>query len=403
LFATARRRTLRRSSETTTQEALGRMSPSHYDFHEPVSLHGRLDPWSDDQTTTTYESRHFYNLWQTQEITRAGRQGSEPVVLDDFVLPDVVDDYEFEPGYPARGGIRRAAHPARRASPAPRDSRVAAVRPRPAVSPASGHGARLTVLPAQARTNASAATSTGQQPPPLRPVLPALEPGEDEEDNPFARTSVSASTWFRATAAAAGVFGAVLFGRVLLEASKPPSAQASRPLTAAALDATPEPASPTPSLPGPADPEPVVAASDTTTPQLRAAASKRSNERPARRASRRSSTREDTSDETARRVAASSKQPNTGNPAPVRVPAVAEPRESKTVDSAPAMLRINSRPWSQVFIDGKLIGNTPQLGIQLSAGKHSVRLVNSEFGMSKTIALKLGAGESVTRVEILSE
>jgi serine/threonine-protein kinase len=78
-------------------------------------------------------------------------------------------------------------------------------------------------------------------------------------------------------------------------------------------------------------------------------------------------------------------------------------RDSKSARGVPAMLRINSRPWSQIFIDGKWIGNTPQLGIQLSAGNHSVRLVNSEFGMSKTFTVKLAAGEQVTRVETLTE
>ncbi|HKP58361.1 MAG TPA: PEGA domain-containing protein [Polyangiales bacterium] len=77
--------------------------------------------------------------------------------------------------------------------------------------------------------------------------------------------------------------------------------------------------------------------------------------------------------------------------------------DSKASNGTPGLLRINSRPWSQVFIDGKLIGNTPQFGISLPAGKHSVRLVNAEFGMSKVFTLKLGAGESVTRVEMLSE
>ncbi len=71
--------------------------------------------------------------------------------------------------------------------------------------------------------------------------------------------------------------------------------------------------------------------------------------------------------------------------------------------AAPGTLRINSRPWSQVFVDDRLIGNTPQLDISLPAGSHKVRLTNPEFGMSKVISLHVRAGETVTRVETLEE
>lgn len=65
------------------------------------------------------------------------------------------------------------------------------------------------------------------------------------------------------------------------------------------------------------------------------------------------------------------------------------------------MLRINSRPWSQVYLDGRLIGNTPQMSLQVPAGRYTVRLANPELGMSKTIFVTVAAGESVTRVESL--
>lgn len=68
---------------------------------------------------------------------------------------------------------------------------------------------------------------------------------------------------------------------------------------------------------------------------------------------------------------------------------------------APGTLRINSRPWSQVFIDGRLIGNTPQMSVSVPAGSYSVRLSNPELGMSKTFTVHVGAGELVTRVESL--
>jgi len=66
-------------------------------------------------------------------------------------------------------------------------------------------------------------------------------------------------------------------------------------------------------------------------------------------------------------------------------------------------LRVNSRPWAQVYVDGKLVGHTPQLGLNVPAGAHNVRLVNSVFAMSKTFRLNVRQGERVTRVETLEE
>jgi serine/threonine-protein kinase len=75
--------------------------------------------------------------------------------------------------------------------------------------------------------------------------------------------------------------------------------------------------------------------------------------------------------------------------------------EPATTSAPPGTLRINSRPWSQVFIDGRLIGNTPQMAVSVPAGRYTVRLSNPELGMSKTIILQVAAGELVTRVETL--
>lgn len=66
-------------------------------------------------------------------------------------------------------------------------------------------------------------------------------------------------------------------------------------------------------------------------------------------------------------------------------------------------LRINSRPWSQVFIDNQLVGTTPLLNLSVRAGQHSVRLVNEEFGMRKTFDVSVRAGESVSQVVSLDD
>lgn len=93
--------------------------------------------------------------------------------------------------------------------------------------------------------------------------------------------------------------------------------------------------------------------------------------------------------------------PSTPAPAPAKA---ATSDDSSASDSAAhGTLRINSRPWSQVYVDGKLIGNTPQMSIDVKSGAHSVRLVNTEFSMSKVIELNVAPGEVVSRVEMLDE
>jgi hypothetical protein len=67
------------------------------------------------------------------------------------------------------------------------------------------------------------------------------------------------------------------------------------------------------------------------------------------------------------------------------------------------ILRINSLPWAQVFIDGRMVGYTPQRGISLTPGEHDVRLVNSAFKMRKTLHVRIAQGQQVTRSEILED
>lgn len=66
-------------------------------------------------------------------------------------------------------------------------------------------------------------------------------------------------------------------------------------------------------------------------------------------------------------------------------------------------LRITSLPWAQVFVDGRMVGYTPQRGIRLTPGEHAVQLVNPEFNMRKTLQVQIARGEEVTRRELLEE
>jgi hypothetical protein len=44
-----------------------------------------------------------------------------------------------------------------------------------------------------------------------------------------------------------------------------------------------------------------------------------------------------------------------------------------------ATIKVNSRPWAEVFIDGHSVGNTP-IQRPVYEGKHEVKLVNPEAG-----------------------
>ncbi len=73
------------------------------------------------------------------------------------------------------------------------------------------------------------------------------------------------------------------------------------------------------------------------------------------------------------------------------------------VMGGPGRLRINSRPWSQVSVDGQNIGTTPQMNISLSSGRHRVTLVNPEFNIRKTITVNIRPGETTTRIVNLTD
>ncbi len=89
---------------------------------------------------------------------------------------------------------------------------------------------------------------------------------------------------------------------------------------------------------------------------------------------------------------------------PARRDAVAPspaPRPKASTGGGTGTLRLNSRPWSQVYVDGKMIGNTPQMNITLAAGEHRITLLNPEFQIRKNITVKIKAGETQTQIVTL--
>lgn len=63
-------------------------------------------------------------------------------------------------------------------------------------------------------------------------------------------------------------------------------------------------------------------------------------------------------------------------------------------------LRINSKPWTKIFIDGTDTNlNTPQTAYQLSPGMHQVMLYNPEFGIRDTFSIHVIKGETQTVIK----
>jgi hypothetical protein len=60
-------------------------------------------------------------------------------------------------------------------------------------------------------------------------------------------------------------------------------------------------------------------------------------------------------------------------------------------------LTLDTSPWSQVTVDGASLGQTPIVRAKLSAGPHTLVLVNSERGLSTTYQVTIEAGKTTVR------
>ena len=58
-----------------------------------------------------------------------------------------------------------------------------------------------------------------------------------------------------------------------------------------------------------------------------------------------------------------------------------------------AELRINSKPPCQLIIDGRDMGWTPQRGIAVAPGRHTVVFRNREFGVERKVIVDAKVGE----------
>jgi len=67
---------------------------------------------------------------------------------------------------------------------------------------------------------------------------------------------------------------------------------------------------------------------------------------------------------------------------------------SAAASGGDATLNINSFPSSAIILDGKPLGQTPQLKISVPAGEHTVTFINSDQNLKKTMKVTVAAGDT---------
>jgi serine/threonine-protein kinase len=58
-------------------------------------------------------------------------------------------------------------------------------------------------------------------------------------------------------------------------------------------------------------------------------------------------------------------------------------------------LSVDATPWAQVYVDGRLVGETPIDRFPLPPSEVTVKLVNPELSRSVTRRVKVAAGQRV--------
>jgi hypothetical protein len=102
--------------------------------------------------------------------------------------------------------------------------------------------------------------------------------------------------------------------------------------------------------------------------------------------------------------------PDEDKPAPKKVasaaPAEGKPEKSaeKSAAGGEGYLRLGSKPWTNIVVDGKETGlHTPQTHLKLAAGSHRITLVNPQFNIKETFSVDIRSGETETVIKDLRQ
>lgn len=82
--------------------------------------------------------------------------------------------------------------------------------------------------------------------------------------------------------------------------------------------------------------------------------------------------------------------------APVHTTASSPPAPDAQVAET-GMLNLDSSPWSVVIAEGRVLGQTPLMGVRLTAGSHVLTLRNPDLGIETQYTVNIEAGKTVAR------
>jgi serine/threonine-protein kinase len=83
---------------------------------------------------------------------------------------------------------------------------------------------------------------------------------------------------------------------------------------------------------------------------------------------------------------------------PVAAPSVAvKPVAKRPVAASTGLLRLDTVPWTQVYLNGKKLGDTPLVDVKVPAGSLELTLVNEDEKIRTVIDLEVVAGQTTTK------
>jgi hypothetical protein len=91
-------------------------------------------------------------------------------------------------------------------------------------------------------------------------------------------------------------------------------------------------------------------------------------------------------------------------PAAEKSPAEKAPEKGPAASGggADGWLRLGSKPWTNIVVDGRETGlHTPQTHLKLAAGSHRITLTNPQFNIKETFSVDIKSGETETVIKDL--
>jgi len=105
-------------------------------------------------------------------------------------------------------------------------------------------------------------------------------------------------------------------------------------------------------------------------------------------------------DEEKPKKVASADKPAPAEKAPVEKSA--EKSSAPASSGGDGWLRLGSKPWTNIVVDGKETGlHTPQTHLKLGAGAHRITLTNPQFNIKETFSVDIKSGETETVIKDL--